>query len=573
MSPDSGTGDAAVVGDETLARLGTWLVEHDKLPEATLKGALTLTESDDEDLSRLLVRLGMVSERDMAQALAQLTGTELVAGDGYPPLPVRGEDVPLRFMRDRLALPVSEDDETMTVALATPHDRFVIDALSAAFDKTVVPKTGVASDIRTHLDRLYGRDEQDTEDLAAALDAGDDVDDVQHLKDLASEAPVVRLVTFLINRAVELRASDIHIEPFEHQLKVRYRVDGVLSEVEAPPARSTAAVISRIKLLAKLNIAERRLPQDGRLMLRVQGRDIDMRVSTVPTMYGESVVLRILDKSEVVLDFDKLGFDAELKREFLELVDAPNGIVLVTGPTGSGKTTTLYTALDHLNRPERKILTVEDPVEYQLEGVNQIQVKPQIGLDFAGALRSIMRQDPDVIMIGEMRDLETARIAVQSALTGHMVLSTLHTNDAGSSVTRLLDMGVEDYLVTSTVNGILAQRLVRRLCPACREPYRPLPEALAEFGVDPAEAPAQLYRPGGCDACGGSGFKGRIAVMELLSMTDAIRALVLKHADGSTIQKAALGSGMRAMQTDGYRKAVAGMTTIEEVLRVTRSED
>ena len=573
MSPDSGTGEPAVAGDETLARLGAWLVEHDKLPEATLKGALTLTESDDEDLSRLLVRLGMVSERDMAQALAQLTGTDLVPADGYPPLPVRGEDVPLRFMRDRLALPVTEDDEKMTVALATPHDHFVIEALAAAFDKTVVPRTGVASDIRAHLDRLYGRDEDDTEDLAAALDAGDDVDDVQHLKDLASEAPVVRLVTFLINRAVELRASDIHIEPFEHQLKVRYRVDGVLSEVEAPPARSTAAVISRIKLLAKLNIAERRLPQDGRLMLRVQGRDIDMRVSTVPTMYGESVVLRILDKSEVVLDFDKLGFDAALKREYLELVDAPNGIVLVTGPTGSGKTTTLYTALDHLNRPERKILTVEDPVEYQLEGVNQIQVKPQIGLDFAGALRSIMRQDPDVIMIGEMRDLETARIAVQSALTGHMVLSTLHTNDAGSSVTRLLDMGVEDYLVTSTVNGILAQRLVRRLCPDCREPYRPLPEALVEFGVDPAEAPAQLYHPGGCDACGGSGFRGRIAVMELLTMTDAIRGLVLKHADGSTIQKAALGSGMRPMQADGYSKAVAGQTTIEEVLRVTRSED
>jgi len=577
VSPDSGNDQATLGAPDvpTLTRLGAWLVEHDKIPESTLKGALTLTESEDEDLSRLLVRLGMVSERDMAQALSELTGTELVTGDAYPPLPVRGEDVPLRFMRERLALPVAEDDETVTMALATPHDPFVVAALEVAFEKRIVPRTGVAGDIRTHLDRLYGKDDDGAEDIASALEAGDDVDDVQHLKDLASEAPVVRLVTFLINRAVELRASDIHIEPFEHQLKVRYRVDGVLSEVEAPPARSTAAVISRIKLLAKLNIAERRLPQDGRLMLRVQGKDIDMRVSTVPTMYGESVVLRILDKSEVVLDFERLGFDAHLKAGFLTLVEAPNGIILVTGPTGSGKTTTLYTALDHLNEPERKILTVEDPVEYQLEGVNQIQVKPQIGLDFAGALRSIMRQDPDVIMIGEMRDLETARIAVQSALTGHLVLSTLHTNDAGSSVTRLLDMGVEDYLVTSTVNGILAQRLVRKLCPACRDPYRPLPEVIAQFGFAPDDFDGEptLYHARGCETCGGTGFKGRIAVMELLPMTDAIRSLVLNHADGSSIQKAALTAGMRSMQADGFLKAARGMTTIEEVLRVTRNEE
>ena len=558
-------------------RLAEWLLAHEKLPEASLRGAQTLLETETEDLSLLLVRLGMVSERDVAAALAELTGHPLIAPDAWPALPINAEHdaLPLRFMRERLALPVAETDDGLTLAMAMPHDRFTVRALEVALGKPVTVCTAVASDVRTHIDRLYGRGEEAGEGLEAALEGGDDTDDVQHLKDLASEAPVVRLVTFIINRAVELRASDIHIEPFEHQLKVRYRVDGVLSEAESPPARSTAAVISRIKLLARLNIAERRLPQDGRLMLRVQGKDIDMRVSTVPTMYGESVVLRILDKSEVVLDFEKLGFADDLKKEFLDLVDAPNGIVLVTGPTGSGKTTTLYTALDHLNEPVRKILTVEDPIEYQLEGVNQIQVKPQIGLSFADALRSIMRQDPDVIMIGEMRDLETARIAVQSALTGHLVLSTLHTNDAGSSVTRLLDMGVEDYLVTSTINGILAQRLVRRLCPSCRTPYRPLPDMVRQFGEALAERAHELtlYHPGGCDACGGSGFKGRVAVMELLRMTDHIRSLVLKHADGATIQRAALEAGMRSMLADGFLKALRGHTTIEEVLRVTRGED
>jgi general secretion pathway protein E len=370
-----------------------------------------------------------------------------------------------------------------------------------------------------------------------------------------------------------VRASDIHIEPFENSLKVRYRIDGVMHEQETPPKRLAAAIISRVKILASLDIAERRLPQDGRIRLRVQGKEVDFRVSTVPTMHGESVVMRILDKKGVVLDFDRLGFgEGKLNTNFQSSLKQPNGILLVTGPTGSGKTTTLYTALDQLNQPDVKILTVEDPVEYQMAGINQIQVKPQIDLTFANALRSIVRQDPDIIMIGEIRDLETAQIAVQSALTGHLVLSTLHTNDAPSSVNRLLDMGVEDYLLTSTVIGILAQRLVRTLCKECREPYTPLPEVVEEMKLPKSTTglSPQLYRAVGCPACGGTGFVGRVAILEMMPMTDRIRPLVMRHANAAELRAAAIADGMEPMFDDGVKKALAGVTTMEEVVRATR---
>jgi general secretion pathway protein E len=397
-------------------------------------------------------------------------------------------------------------------------------------------------------------------------------DDVQQLKDIASEAPVIRLVNLIIGHALEARASDIHIEPFENRLIVRYRVDGVMHEVESPPRRLSAAVISRIKIMANLDIAERRLPQDGRIKLRIQGKELDLRISTVPTMHGESVVMRILDKSGTVLDFTALGFDAESLKIFLEALHQPHGIILVTGPTGSGKTTTLYTALQTLNRPDVKILTVEDPVEYQMEGVNQIQVKPQIGLTFANALRSIVRQDPDVIMIGEIRDLETAQIAVQSALTGHMVLSTLHTNDAASTVNRLLDMGMDDYLLTSTVIGILAQRLVRTLCEHCRELRPVLPELAREMELHryTSAQPVELYHAVGCQHCGNTGYIGRISIVEMLPINDDIRSLVMQHATSGEIHKLAIQQGMLTMFDNGMRKVVAGVTTIEEVLRVTR---
>jgi general secretion pathway protein E len=400
-------------------------------------------------------------------------------------------------------------------------------------------------------------------------EAGESEDDVEHLRDLASEAPVIRLVNLIMQRAVEARASDIHIEPFENRLKVRYRIDGVLQEVESPPSSSTAAVISRIKIMGKLNIAERRLPQDGRILLRVQGKELDLRVSTVPTAYGESVVMRILDREALVLDFHKLGFTDDFLPGFMKVLDQPHGIMLVTGPTGSGKTTTLYTALSKINTPDVKIITVEDPVEYQLEGVNQIQVKSQIGLDFSHALRSIVRQDPDIIMIGEMRDLETARIAIQSALTGHLVLSTLHTNNAAGAVTRLLDMGVDDYLLCSTVNGVLAQRLVRRLDPDSRQAYPALPEVIEEHNLRryAGPGPVHLYRPVPSERSM-TGYVGRTTIMEFLVMSDPLRRLVMKHAGAGDIERQAREEGMWTMFEDGLRKSMAGVTTLEEVLRV-----
>jgi len=371
---------------------------------------------------------------------------------------------------------------------------------------------------------------------------------------------------------VEARASDIHIEPMNGELLIRYRVDGELQDVESPPARLSAAIVSRVKIMASLNIAERRAAQDGRIRLAVRGKDIDFRVSTVSTIHGESVVLRILDRSTLKLDFAALGFDDTVTAAVRDLLDRPFGITLVTGPTGSGKTTTLYTGLLELNTRNRKILTIEDPVEYQLNGVNQAQVKPQIGLTFAGALRSFLRQDPDVMMVGEIRDLETAQVAVQAALTGHVILSTLHTNDAASAITRLLDMGVEDFLLMSTINGIAAQRLVRLLCVHCREPYEALPEFARRMQIpEPAEGRAHaLYRAKGCTQCGGSGYFGRSSIVEVLKMDDGLRQLILSRADTGAIRRQAIAGGMRTMHEHGMLKVRAGETSVEEVLRATR---
>ena len=520
----------------------------------------------------MLVRLGLVSERDMAQAMSEVLNLPLADPALFPGEPVAEGLFSLRFLKDARVLPLAEEEGFVRVAVADAADPFVLQSLVEAAGKPVEAQVGLPSEIESALIRLYEKPAEPEPEAEAEL--GDfDEEDIEHLKDLASEAPVIRMVNHLIQKAVESRASDIHIEPFADELKVRYRVDGILREVEAPPVRSTAAVISRVKIMAKLNIAERRLPQDGRIPIRVQGKELDLRVSTVPTMFGESVVMRLLDKESVRFDFDALGFDGSPRDRMLQILDMPYGILLVTGPTGSGKSTTLYTALSRLNTQERKIITVEDPVEYQLPGINQIQVKSSIGMTFAGALRAIVRQDPDIIMVGEMRDLETARIAVQSALTGHVVLSTLHTNDASSGVTRLLDMGVEDYLLTSTVNGILAQRLVRRLCPHCREPYSPRPELAARFdrlGHPPGGI--TLYRPVGCEQCNGTGYRGRLVISEVLLMTDPIRKLVLGHATATEIQKAATAEGMATMYEDGLRKSLDGRTTVEEVLRVAEED-
>jgi general secretion pathway protein E len=390
---------------------------------------------------------------------------------------------------------------------------------------------------------------------------------------MASEGPVIRLVNLIITKAIETRASDIHFEPFEDQFRVRYRIDGVLHDVESPPKRLQAAIASRVKIMAKLNIAERRLPQDGRIMLRVKGKEIDFRVSSVPTIYGESIVLRILDKSSIVLDIEKLGFPQDTLTGFNDLIQRPHGIILVTGPTGSGKTTTLYCALEKINAPDKKIITIEDPVEYQLKGINQIQVKPSIGLSFANALRSIVRQDPDVILIGEIRDAETAEIAIHSALTGHLVLSTLHTNDAPSAVTRLIDMGMEDFLLSSTLIGILAQRLVRVVCAHCQVPYRPDPAILKEMHFDGWEAePSKIVGVKGCEHCAQTGYWGRAGIFEFLKVTEEVQKLILGRKDANMIKEAARQGGMRTLREDGWLKVRQGMTTVSEVLRVTQEE-
>ncbi|MGA8277934.1 MAG: type II secretion system ATPase GspE [Rhodanobacteraceae bacterium] len=567
--------DQGVVAATLDERICQFLVARGRLKEADLARGRRLHDEDagGTRLVALLTRLGLVSEREMAEAVSELLQLPLLAAKELPDSPPTNVQLSVRFLKQQHVCPIGETDDEVTLLVADPADLFSARSVEFATGRKVVLNIGLRSDIDDLIERYYGSGRSAMGAIVENLtdDNARSDDDIEHLRDLASEAPVIRLVNLLIQRAVEGRASDIHIEPFENRLTVRYRIDGVLHEVESPPAASTAAVISRVKIMAKLNIAERRLPQDGRIMIRVQGKELDLRVSTVPTAHGESVVMRILDRESIVFDFKKLGFTDEFLPQFTKVLELPHGILLVTGPTGSGKTTTLYTALSKLNTPDVKIITVEDPVEYQLEGVNQIQAKPQIGLDFSHALRSIVRQDPDIIMIGEMRDLETAKIAIQSALTGHLVLSTLHTNNAAGGITRMLDMGVEDYLLTSTVNGILAQRLVRRLDAATAERYEPLPEMVKEFGLErlTKERPIRLYRPGS-SAVNPSGYFGRTTIMEFLVMSEQLRRLVMQHAGMGELEQQARNEGMRTMYEDGLVKALDGTTTVEEVLRVTQ---
>ncbi len=559
-------------GDERHAfvrRVADALVSAGKLQATGLERALRVHNETGEALSTVLTKLGLVSESDLAVALAKALDLPLVAADDFPAAPLLEDKLSLRFLRQARVVPIEMDDEEVALAMADPLDSYAVDAVRLAAGIPAKRRVATPSDIEAALERLYGGSRDRMHDISEdAGAAGDAEADVERLRDLASEAPVIRLVNLLIDRAVEQRASDIHIEPFEGRLRVRYRVDGVLREIDAPPDRLAQAIVSRIKIMARLNIAERRLPQDGRIKVAVRGKEFDLRVATTPSMHGESVVMRILDRDGAVLDFAALGFEQDTLAAYLTALERPHGILLVTGPTGSGKTTTLYTSLIRLNSPERKILTVEDPVEYQLEGVLQVQVKPEIGLTFARALRSFLRHDPDIMMIGEIRDLETAQIAVQAALTGHLVLSTLHTNDATGAVARLMDMGVPDYLLTSTVNGVAAQRLVRRLCPDCREAYEPTAELLARLQAS-GETTQTLYRPIGCRRCKDSGYSGRAALLEILVMDDDFRRLILKRADVRDLEQAAIERGMRTLYQDGLHKAAKGITSIDEVLRVT----
>ncbi|WP_369940342.1 type II secretion system ATPase GspE [Xanthomonas medicagonis] len=567
--------DTVAAADTPEARIVDALLAKGRLKEGDLLRARQLQRESGGSLLSLLARLGLVSERDHAEVSAEVLGLPLLDAKQLPAtapenLP-EAQPLSLRFLKQFHVCPLGERDGALELWMSDPHEPYAADAVRLATGLQVVPRIGLRSEIDDLIERWFGQGRSAMGAIVETAD-GDSVaaDDIEHLRDLASEAPVIRLVNLVIQRAVELRASDIHIEPFESRLKVRYRVDGVLIDGESPPANLTAAVISRVKIMAKLNIAERRLPQDGRIMLRVQGKELDLRVSTVPTAHGESVVMRLLDRETVVFDFHRLGFTDAFLPQFRRVLEQPHGILLVTGPTGSGKTTTLYTALSQLNTADVKIITVEDPVEYQIEGINQIQAKPQIGLDFSHALRSIVRQDPDIIMIGEMRDLETARIAIQSALTGHLVLSTLHTNNAAGGITRLLDMGVEDYLLTSTINGILAQRLVRRLEPTHAERYAASPEEIEKFDLRRLQPDGEifLYRPRP-SAIAPTGYLGRTTIMEFLVMNDALRRAVMRHAGMGEIEQLAREAGMRTMYEDGLSKALSGQTTIEEVLRVT----
>jgi general secretion pathway protein E len=540
----------------TLHRL---VLDRGLTPAETLARAALVQTETGEPLDAVLTRLGLLSEDALARAIAEATGLSIAAAEDFPAGPVAADRLSARFLRDIRALPIREGESAVDIAFVDPLNAFDRQALAFALDRPVNPLVARSSDMEAALDRLYPLD------AARPAEAGEaDELDIERLKDLSSDAPVVRAVNALIARATESHASDIHIEPAEDCLKVRLRIDGALREEPPLPPRLKASLVSRIKVMAGLNIAERRLPQDGRLRLAVRGHDIDLRVATSPTIHGESVVLRILDRSNLALDFQSLGFEGEALERYLRVLRLPHGIVLVTGPTGSGKTTTLYASLAAMNTADRKILTIEDPIEYRLAGINQTQVSPGIGLTFATALRSFLRQDPDVMMVGEIRDLETAQVAVQAALTGHTILSTLHTNSAAAAVTRLLDMGVEPFLITSTVNAILAQRLVRRLCRHCREAYAPATEAMDALGL---KGVGQLWRPVGCPACDHSGFRGRIAVLELLVLDAESERLVLARAEARQIEAAAQ---VKPMFEDGLAKAQAGLTTLEEVLRVTR---
>jgi general secretion pathway protein E len=507
--------------------------------------------------------------------LALLQDTPYLEPENFPKVPFVLETISVRFIRENKIVPLEFKQNTLRIVMADPENRDVLDALKIAISDNIEVYSSDAQAIDDYIEKFYTQEIQDINKLIENIEDNslqfvrEEEDDVGHLQDLASEAPIIRLVNIIITRAVESRASDIHIEPFDDEVKVRYRIDGVLHDIEVIPKKLQAAIFSRLKIMAKLNIAERRLPQDGRIKLKVGGSELDIRVSSIPVLYGESLVMRLLDQEGILIDMEQLGFPADTLVTFNDIIKKPNGIFLVTGPTGSGKTTTLYAALDKINSPDKKIITVEDPIEYQLKGINQIQVKPQIGLDFPNILRHIVRQDPDIIMIGEIRDLETAEIAIQSALTGHLVFSTLHTNDAPTAITRLLDIRVQNYLLAATIRGILAQRLVRVICPECREIDE---QATSDERINKANGQKKipLYHGIGCEKCAYTGFYGRSGIFELLKIDSSIHQLIIKNADGNQIRETAKQNGMRTLLEDGLIKVKSGVTTINEVFRVTQ---
>jgi general secretion pathway protein E len=557
-----------------MKKIGELLVEQGKISERDVERALLGQAEMGGKFGEVLVKLGLVSDVDVAAVLSRQLNIALQPSSGYPESPLYIEGVATEFLVSNSVVPVAVSDAGIRFSATVPQDSFLEKALALAIDEPISLCLGLETDIAKAL-QLYAQHlvEEETEDGDRFGGQSDD-EFIEHLKDLASEAPVIRLVNQIIHRAVDLGASDIHIEPFEESLQLRYRVDGVLQDfADSPPASLAPALASRVKLLSQMNIAERRLPQDGRIMTRVKGHEIDLRVSTIPTVHGESIVMRVLDRDSIRLSLTAMGFSDDTLESFQKLLASPHGVLLVTGPTGSGKTTTLYAALASLDSGTRKIITVEDPVEYQLHGVNQIQVQAEIELTFARVLRSILRQDPDIIMIGEMRDTETAQIAVQSALTGHLVLSTLHTNTAAGAITRLEDMGIERYLITSSVNGVLAQRLVRTLCEKCKAPTELSDDDVAQYGLARFLGSSRtVYSAVGCESCSDTGYSGRVAIHELFALDSEMHRVIMGGADATVLHSTARKQGMVTLYEDGLRKVVQGVTSLNEVLRVTQDQ-
>ena len=565
--------------------LGEILRATSGLTEEKLQEALAIQAEKGGRLGEILVSMKAIGEEEVAKALGlqldlpylariflEEVGAELI------------RRVPINFAKQALILPLAVEGDTVALAVADPLNTTVLDHARMLLGMNVSPRIALGSTITDAINSVYDRASNEAEQLVDELESTNldsithELDEVKDLiDDAGDEAPIIRLINSVLFRAAKERASDIHIEPMDRELLVRFRVDGVLQEIIKPPKRYQNAIVGRVKVMGQLNIAEKRLPQDGRIRIKLAGRDIDIRLSTIPTTYGERIVMRLLDKNTTLLDLTELGMAAHTLEGMEHVIRRPHGIVLVTGPTGSGKTTTLYGALSRINTPDLNILTVEDPVEYQLKGIGQMAVSPKIGLSFAQGLRAFLRQDPDVIMVGEIRDKETAEIAIQASLTGHLVFSTVHTNDAASAVTRLVDMGVEPFLVASSLTAILAQRLVRRVCPDCRVQYTPTEEEVKELGMTKAQfierhGVEKIYKATGCPSCNQNGYRGRTGIYELLLVDDTVRQLALKNVDASTIKKAAMSNGMRTLLDDGARKIALGETTIAEVLSITQED-
>jgi general secretion pathway protein E len=551
------------------------LITQEKL-EIALKEQSALDKVNPSRLGQILITLGFISEDGLLRALSSQLSLKWLRFSEFPKEAPAGDYPSVKFMKQYKFVPIVAEEGVLKIAMSDPLDEYVLDALKLFSDKTLEICISGEKDVLEAIEQYFGSSVQMTsimEGMREEGPEGDDMnlhEDVHHLRDMAFEAPVVKLVNMLITRAVESRTSDIHIEPFENNVKVRYRIDGALTDIESLPKRLQPAVISRVKIMSRLNIAERRLPQDGRIKLRVSGRDIDLRVSTLPTAYGESIVMRILDSGSALISLEHLGFPRDALEKYDKLITMPYGMLLVTGPTGSGKTTTLYASLSKINSSDKKIITIEDPIEYQIDGINQIHVKPQIGLTFATGLRHIVRQDPDIIMVGEIRDVETAEIAINSALTGHLVFSTLHTNDASGAVSRLLDMGIEAFLVSSSLVGVLAQRLVRVICPTCKEPFQPAQQMVDE--IEFLQRNITTYYGAGCDDCRHTGYRGRTGIFELMMTDGEIRRMILERTSADVIRQRAVEHGMKVLRESGWQKVSEGVTSVEEVMRVAQED-